>query len=252
MDLVERKGFLGRRHPWEVARAEFFLQLLTRRGLLDGCGDWLDVGSGDAWFGRQLRRILPREAELTCWDINYTPEDLASAGESGYEGISLVAERPSGRFDRMLMLDVIEHVENDVEFVQSAVDDLLADGAMVLVSVPAYQALFSSHDKSLRHYRRYSPATCRRLLEQAGLLVLNDGGLFHSLLPVRVVQALGERVRPVKSLRGGIGEWPGGKIATKVLTRGLIMDGKVSLSLSSRGIALPGLSYWALCRFPGT
>jgi hypothetical protein len=251
VDLRERKGSVAQRHPWELARAEFFLELLARYGVLQTGGDWLDVGSGDAWFGTQLRRLLPRQAELTCWDINYTPEDLAGGAESEVEGLTLVAERPNRRFDRILMLDVIEHVENDAEFVQSTVDDLLTGGGIVVVSVPAYQALFSSYDKMLRHHRRYSPAACRRLLEHSGLGVLADGGLFCSLLPIRAAQVIIEQVRPVKSLATGLGDWQGGKVATRVMTRGLMMEAKLSLTLGLRGHFLPGLSYWALCRFQG-
>lgn len=62
VDLVERKGSSSTRHPWEVARAEFFLRLLGRRGLLETNGDWLDAGAGDAWFAGQLRRLLPPAA----------------------------------------------------------------------------------------------------------------------------------------------------------------------------------------------
>jgi hypothetical protein len=245
VDLVEQTGTFAKRHPWEVARAEFFLRLLRRRALLETGQDWLDVGAGDAWFASQLRRFLPAAATLTCWDINYSPEDLAS--KEGLEGIKLVADRPSGRFDRVLMLDVVEHVEDDVGFIGGIARDLLAEDAVVLVSVPAYQALFSSHDKTLHHYRRYSPGQCRRLLEGAGLDVLSEGGLFHSLIPVRLGQLLMERVRPVKSLSTGIGAWQGGTATTKAITRALITDAKLSLLLSSRGISLPGLSYWALC-----
>lgn len=245
VDLVEQTGTFAKRHPWEVARAEFFLRLLRRRGLLETGQDWLDVGAGDAWFAGQLRRFLPATAPLTCWDINYSPEDLASQDE--LEGISLVADRPSGRFDRVLMLDVIEHVEDDVEFVRAIAKDLLAEDAVVLVSVPAYRALFSSHDKTLHHYRRYSPGECRRLLEGSRLAVLAEGGLFHSLIPVRLGQLLLERVRPVKSLSSGVGDWQGGTATTKAITRALITDAKLSLLLSARGLSLPGLSYWAIC-----
>ncbi len=55
------------------------------------------------------------------------------------------------------MLDVIEHVEDDVGFVRDVVDGSLAPGGWVLVSVPAYQSLFSSHDRALKHFRRYAP-----------------------------------------------------------------------------------------------
>jgi hypothetical protein len=189
---------------------------------------------------------MPSASNLTCWDINYSPEDLATADTNGGEGINLVAERPTTRFDRVLMLDVVEHVEDDVEFVTATVEDLLAKDGVVLVSVPAYQALFSSHDRTLHHYRRYSPGECRRLLERSGLVVLTGGGLFHTLLPVRLGQALLERVRP-RPVSSGIGDWHAGTTMTRTVTRALITDARLSLLLSERGLSLPGLSYWALC-----
>ncbi len=252
MDLAERKGSFSTRHPWEVARAEFFLRLLQRHGLLEGDDEWLDAGAGDAWFGRQLRRVLPPAACITCWDINYTPEDLEAVAGPESEDISFVADRPTKRFDRILMLDVIEHVEDDVGFVAATVGDLLVEDGLMLVSVPAHQSLYSSHDRALHHHRRYAPVECRRLLEHAGLAVLSSGGLFASLLPVRIGQVLVERVRPVRSLSSGVGEWHAGRASTGALTRALIADGRLSLLLSERGFSLPGLSYWALCRLQST
>lgn len=243
VDLVERKSGSAQRHPWEVARAEFFLRLLRERGILDTTKDWLDVGAGDAWFATQLRRVLPLAASLTCWDVNYSPDDLANIA-SVTEGVDVVSERPGARFDAILMLDVIEHVEDDVQFVTATVAELLAEGGMVLVSVPAHRLLFSAHDRSLRHHRRYSPADCRRLLERAGLGILESGGLFLSLLPVRAVQVLLERAAGIELFSTGVGSWQAHPAATNFLTRVLIADGALSLSL--RG-SLPGLSYWALC-----
>jgi hypothetical protein len=251
VDIVERQGS-STRHPWEVARAEFFLRLLERHGLLESGDDWLDAGAGDAWFARQLRRVVRPAATITCWDIKYTPEDLEAEGSTETQVINFVADRPSSRFDRILMLDLIEHVEDDVGFVTATVDDLLVDNGLVLVSVPAYQALYSSHDRTFHHYRRYSPVGCRRLLEHAGLAVLSSGGLFFSLLPARLGQLLVERVRPASSLSSGVGDWNAARATTRTLTRALITDGRLSLLLSERGLSLPGLSYWALCRLQST
>lgn len=248
MDLVERKSSFSSRHPWEVARAEFFLRLLERHGLLGRPGDWLDAGAGDAWFAKQLRRLLPPAATITCWDINYSRADLEVDGGFGAGGITLVVDRPNRRFNCVLMLDVIEHVEDDVGFVAATVDNLVAEDGFVLISVPAHQSLYSTHDRTLRHYRRYSPGGCRQLLENAGLAVVSSGGLFLSLLPARIGQVLIERVRPVRSPSSGIGEWHAGQVVTDALTRALITDGRLSLLLSDRGLSLPGLSYWALCR----
>jgi SAM-dependent methyltransferase len=154
---------------------------------------------------------------------------------------------PDRTFDLVCAFDIIEHVEDDAAFVAATVRDLLRDDGYALVSVPAYQALWSSHDRALRHHRRYSPADCRRLLERAGLVVISGGGLFVSLLPARIGELLIERVRPVASAASGVGDWSGGPVLTAALSRLLSVDGRMSLALSERGVSVPGLSYWALC-----
>jgi hypothetical protein len=244
MDLVERRSSDAARHPWEIARAEFFLRLLAQHDLLSTGRAWLDVGSGDAWFAGQLRRRLPSSVALTCWDANYTAEDLAGATD----GLDLVADRPHRPADRVLMLDVVEHVEDDLGFVGGIVDDLLEPDGYLLLSVPAYQALFSAHDRALRHFRRYSPRAARHFLARSGLEIVAEGGLFASLLPARAVELGLERARKRGSHDAGVGGWQGGPTQTRLLTRALIVDGTASLALSRRGFVLPGLSYWALCR----
>jgi hypothetical protein len=244
MDLVERRGADAARHPWEIARAEFFLRLLAQHDLLSTGRAWLDIGSGDAWFAKQLRRHVPASAPITCWDVNYTRDDVARSAE----GLELVAERPGSAADRVLMLDVVEHVEDDVAFVRGIVDELVEKDGYALASVPAYQSLFSSHDRVLRHFRRYSPGAARSLLALSGLEVVSEGGLFASLLPARAVEVGLERARRRTPRRAGVGHWRCGPTPTRLLTRALVADGRASLALSRRGVSLPGLSYWALCR----
>jgi 2-polyprenyl-3-methyl-5-hydroxy-6-metoxy-1,4-benzoquinol methylase len=246
VDLTERKGGDNRRHPWEVARADFFVALLGENGLLTG-RDWLDVGAGDAWLASRLRPHLPEESFVTCWDPNYTAEDL----EEEHLGVRMTRERPTHRFDRVLMLDVIEHVEDDDAYLSGIVDDLVADTGWVLVSVPAYQWLFSAHDRTLKHHRRYSPDACRTLLARSGLSIVCDGGLFTSLLLPRSLQAVLERVGVDHGESQGVGAWRGGATVSAVLTKALAGDARLSLSVSRRGRALPGLSFWALATRAG-
>jgi hypothetical protein len=248
MDLIERPGNVVRRHPWEVARVRFFVRLVERMGLTIGTGSWLDVGAGDAWLAQQLRAVLPGGDRLVCWDVHYPmerpPDDLGSPA-----GIEFSATRPVGRFGGILMLDVIEHVQDDVAFVREVVEESLAPGGWVLVSVPAYQSLFSSHDQALKHFRRYSPGGIRTVLEASGLTAVMRGGLFHGLLAVRGAQVLRERFRPVTDTPTGIGAWEGGARLTKALTAVLDTEARVSLALGTRNLRpLPGLSTWALCR----
>jgi hypothetical protein len=248
MDLIERPTDEVRRHPWEIARARFFLRLVERLAVVEGTASWLDVGAGDAWFAHQLRAVIPDAARLVCWDVNYSPSQLEAASAAD-GGVVLTQARPSGAFDGVLMLDVIEHVEDDIGFVRAVVRDLVAVGGWVLVSVPAYQGLFSEHDRALKHFRRYSPRGLRSVLEAAGLTIEARGGLFHALLPVRGAQVLRERHRGPAPEQTGIGAWQGDDRVSRVVTALLDGEARLSLAMGTRQLpVVPGLSTWAFCR----
>lgn len=248
MDLVERRCEEGLRHPWEQARSRSVMRILRRHGVHAQPVSVLDVGAGDAWLGSEVLSGLAGGSSLTCWDIHYSAKDLAQISEPG-RGLYATAARPEGRFGGILMLDVIEHVEDDRGMLTHTVQHLLADGGWALVTVPAHQALFSSHDTALRHFRRYSPSQCRRLLESTGLRVVSDGSLFFSLLAPRAAQVLRERLaRPAPS-GSKLDEWEHGTRLTRAVMGLLDLDARLSLGLGARwGVRPPGLSYWAFCR----
>jgi SAM-dependent methyltransferase len=244
VDLSER-GAAEARHPWEAARADFLIELLRTHGLLLPPRRWLDVGAGDGWLAFELAEAAGPGHELLCWDINY---DQATLGDltSRLRGVDFTAAEPAGRFDVLLLLDVLEHVEDDTGFLRGLVRDHLAPDGYVLVTVPAWQSLFSAHDAALRHYRRYSPRDARRLLAESELTPRVQGGLFHSLLLPRIAQIVGERLgrRPDQS---GVGSWSAGPTVTRAVTRILSAETRLSARLGRLDILAPGLSYWALC-----
>jgi SAM-dependent methyltransferase len=208
----------------------------------------LDYGCGDGYTGEHLQDVF-RVPHLTAVDP-FLPE--VSCG---------VARRTSGtversrdpdvlrgrRFDLILLCDVIEHVEDDVEVVgQLSRDHLVPDG-LVMVTAPAFQALFSAHDRYLKHRRRYTLSSLRDVVARAGLAVIDDGYLFGSLLPARVAAAaVGERAAGPEE--HGIGAWPRGPFVTRLVTTALQVDNAIMLAGRRLGITLPGLTVWALCR----
>jgi hypothetical protein len=127
---------------------------------------------------------------------------------------------------------------------------LAADGTLV-ISVPAHSSLFSAHDVSLGHFRRYRPRHISKLLGRH-LRIVREGSLFTSLLPLRVAEVLRERMRakestPLSQGTVGIGQWHGGTLATRVIRAILRADAALARQLSRAGVSLPGLSYWAVC-----
>ena len=146
-----------------------------------------------------------------------------------------------------MLLDVIEHIDDDFGFMADVVDTMMAKDAWILVSVPTYQILFTAHDTALKHYRRYSPRECARLLRSVGLTIEAQGTIFHSLLAVRGIQAIRERLTGPSADQSGVGSWNGGRLTTRVATLALESESRISMAVSSK-ITVPGLSFWAFCR----
>jgi SAM-dependent methyltransferase len=250
MDLREQRADAphdgqARRHPWEVARARFFRGVIGDHVDRGAVTRVLDVGAGDGWFAHELLPDLPDQAQVVCWDINYRSSDLAvPAGDR----ISRTARRPEGPFDLVLLLDVIEHVEDDVAFLADDILPLLADGARAVVSVPAYPSLYCEHDRMLEHHRRYRPADLRALLAR-DFRIVASGSLFATLLAPRAVTVAMERAGR-RHEAAGVGAWDGGAVLTAALTGVLEADASIGRRLARQrlvpGVRLPGLSTWAV------
>lgn len=249
MDLSERPDRAFARHPWEKARFRFFHDVLASVSWPANGPRVLDVGAGDAWFSSQLLGGLGNSARITCWDAEYNDAVLTDLRYWAPEQIEFRSDRPDSRFDLVMLLDVLEHVEQDLDFLRTIVETNLEPNSVVLISVPAWQTLFSSHDTRLRHYRRYSPEACRRVIEAAGLTITRHGGLFHSLLAPRAAQVLKEKVLGADlSARPETLEWKAGALVTRAVDTALHVDNFISHRLADVGIDVPGMSWWALCR----
>jgi hypothetical protein len=246
MDLAERPAGAFTRHPWEIARGEFLLREVMRS---TGArpASVLDAGAGDGWLATRLALSMPGGSRITCWDAFYTGADLEELGSCAPEAVRFVMERPAGRHDVLLMLDVLEHVDDDLGFVSTLVAENLEPGGLALASVPAWPALSSRHDERLGHRRRYTPASGRALLERAGLTVVRSGGLFHSLLVPRTLARLRESMIPADRTPD-LGSWSHGRIATGLVTSALHLDTLASRAAARLRMQLPGTSWWASCR----
>lgn len=240
MDLRERASVVGSRHPWETVRSTFFTRKIV--GLTNNRPvHILDIGSGDCWFSEQLITKLPQGSQITCSDLNFTDDDIATAS---MPGINKVRSIPQQSFDIVIMLDVLEHIEDDSAFLQQEVVPRLKPDSHLVISVPAHPSLFTSHDTFLGHYRRY---TRSQLLDVSGKFFNNNqnGYLFISLALVRLLQ----RVTTSKTVdaEAGIGNWGAGLMVTKLVNYALLLDAFVSRALQTIRIRIPGLTVWTIC-----
>jgi 2-polyprenyl-3-methyl-5-hydroxy-6-metoxy-1,4-benzoquinol methylase len=94
-----------------------------------------------------------------------------------------------------LMLDVLEHIKEPVSFLKDLKKNIsLSPDSHVIITVPAFQFLFSKHDRFLGHYRRYTEKMLTEQLAEAGFALVESGYFFTSLLLPRALGVLVEKM----------------------------------------------------------
>ncbi len=97
------------------------------------------------------------------------------------------------KFDLICMFDVLEHIEQDAATL-TAIKNLLAENGRILITVPAYQWMWSAHDEFLHHKRRYTANRLRDLVTHADLK-LDRISYFNTLLfPLAAVVRIKDRI----------------------------------------------------------
>lgn len=136
----------------------------------------LEVGSGTG----NITRFLLQRAEVTATDIH--PQAMARLATqfSAYDGFAsrawdaakeLPDELRDGRFDTVVCLNVLEHIEDDLAALINMRRALEGTGGRLVLLVPAGRMLYSPLDRGLGHFRRYEPDELRARVEEAGFRI---------------------------------------------------------------------------------
>jgi len=241
MDLKELYNIHHNRHPWETSRLNALRRLLLPH-IFEGI-KVLDIGCGDGFISRNLFSHL-QSKEVTAVDIHLSDERIQEIVNLSC-GIKYQRDLPeAGVFDLVLLLDVIEHVEYDHSFLANLVGRYISRKSMVMITVPAFQSIYGSHDVFLGHYRRYNLKTLMQLSTACGLCVLSSGYLFSTLLLPKIIlyNLLNTDGNPE-----GVGNWRRGNGVTRLIESILNIDNKLLLTADRIGIKFPGLTGWVLC-----
>lgn len=248
MDLKELRQVVNSRHPWEIAKSIFFQGILEKYigNEISKAITVLDVGAGDGFISDTIREKSLSRAKVYCWDINYTDEFLKERNQTSK--VIYTREVPEEKSDLLFLMDVLEHVENDKGFLKDLVTNKLKDSSYALLTVPAWNGLYSFHDKKLYHFRRYSPSKCKEVINESGLKIIKSGGVFHSLLMFRFASVFKEKIIGEPSSLPDLGDWNHGRMITEPINWVLKVDNALSKMFAAMNLDVPGLSWWALCK----
>ncbi|MCC6423050.1 MAG: class I SAM-dependent methyltransferase [Phycisphaerales bacterium] len=170
------------RHWWHVARRRIITGFFDRYipNYSSNSPRWLDVGCGTGVMLNDYQRITDKiglEADANC---------VKRAQSKGLNVLQTGLEwnlEPYGQFDLISLCDVIEHVEHEQPAIK-AVYDALKPGGILLVTVPALQSLWSSHDVINHHFRRYNRKQLLALFDHRQWDVLKCSYFCSFLLPM--------------------------------------------------------------------
>lgn len=235
---IERDSF------WFMHRNAVILDVLQR---FPPPGVFYDIGGGNGF--------VAAAAAAAGW-----PTVLVEPGRSGAEhavqrGIDDVVCATTesagflpATFPAVGLFDVVEHIENDVDFLAS-IRHLMRPGGRVYLTVPAFQMLWSQEDTSAGHYRRYTARSLANVLKSAGFEIEYQTYFFFFLpLPVFLLRTLpswiGQRKTP--TAESASREHTAGGLANRVV--GKLLDWE--RRRLQRGAMTVGGSCLAVARVP--
>ena len=250
MDLVEHKNKTNEnRHPWELARLEVVYSFISKHFANDCAINILDIGCGDTYVVSELQKKMPNSI-FHAIDTAFSSQMIDQFQQEGislYQNINELVQKVD-QADLILLMDVIEHIEDDKGFLMNLISQkYIQNDSLFLVTVPAYQSLFSEHDVFLKHYRRYSRKQLIKTLTVSGFEIIESGNFFSSLLAPRIFGLAKEKLFG-KTEAKGLAAWQGSEKQSRTLKKILLSDFRTTNFIHSLGIKSPGLSTYALCR----
>jgi SAM-dependent methyltransferase len=138
----------------------------------------VDFGAGIGTFAQKLAK--------TGRMVHCIERQFDRILELGLPACRDITEFEDGSIDFLYTLNVLEHIENDLE-VLGVFHKKIKPGGRILIYVPAFKALYSSMDKKVGHVRRYTRSMLAERVTLAGFLVtrneyVDSAGFFASLV----------------------------------------------------------------------
>jgi SAM-dependent methyltransferase len=187
--VYDRMAEIDADHWWFTARRKIIARLIERFQPRPSPLKILEVGCGTGSNLPLLRGYGDVDA--------IEPDDGARALAEQRSGLTIKGgylphgvPLEDGYYDLIVLLDVLEHIPEDVPAL-AALRTKLAPGGRILVTVPAMPWLWSAHDIAHHHQRRYTPASLNKVFHDAGLKPIHQTHFNSLLFPLIVaVRAL--------------------------------------------------------------
>ena len=149
----------NKKHWWYKSRRKILYKILKKetKNLKDL--KILDFGAG---VGENLL-TLSKFGYVEAYEKDENTKHFLQNYFKSHQKIKVV-DKITQNYDLIFLTDVIEHIDNDEEIVKELIKYLNNDG-QIIVTVPAFQFLYSKKDESSHHFRRYNYNSLKKLFE---------------------------------------------------------------------------------------
>lgn len=183
---------LFEKHWWWRSRSELIVNKLRQLRPARGWKNILDIGCGDALF-------FDRLAEFGDVEGVEPSEDLVNPRNPHRDRIYVrpfdATFLPGKEYSLILMLDVLEHLEDPVGALRHALDLLTPEGRLI-ITVPAFMALWTNHDVMNHHMTRYTKQSFRKIASESGFGIDEERYFYHWTCPLKLATHVLESVFP--------------------------------------------------------
>lgn len=184
LDVLSNKNIGEHWYYWAKARA--VLKIIDKQQVTT----ILDIGAGSGFFSEFLLENSSAQ-EAWCVDINYEKEYDDYVNN---KPIHFRKSVDSVNADIVLLMDVLEHVKDDVALLKEYIPKV-PQNSHFLISVPAFKFLWSSHDVFLGHYRRYTLKTCAESINKSGLYLQKSCYFYGLVFPLAASLRLLQKIK---------------------------------------------------------
>ncbi|MEM9916789.1 MAG: methyltransferase domain-containing protein [Bacteroidota bacterium] len=184
MDLKEMESGVDPKVHWyyqskKIPLFKYFKQVARQ---LNTKINVVDFGSGSGFFAYELYEAFPELIEqVYLVDIGYDESELL---ETAGKPIQKLHSIPTGLSNCIvIMMDVLEHIENDQAVLQD-IHDKVGENSFYFITVPAFMSVWSAHDVYLGHYRRYTLPTLTKLLNACSCKIDQKYYIYGAIFPL--------------------------------------------------------------------
>ena len=150
---------------------------------------FLEIGCGHGLVMNQLE-TLPDMIVDGC-DLNPKALQLITKGKGDIYLLNIydTPEQLLKKYAGIVLMDVLEHIPNDSDFLHTSCEYLKNDG-LIIINVPALYILYSKYDKKIGHLRRYNKKMLKKLLLDNNIELVSLHYWGFSLIPIIFLRKL--------------------------------------------------------------